>query len=256
MPQAFRKAFLKAFPMVSYPVLLALVFALATLPATRLEATTTRQVETFRGVARTAQGGIAYTERHQVVYENGRHRQNQTRYLDASGREIATLNSEFTNHPYLPNYRFNDRRFGREEGTRVIGHQVRVYGREDGQSPLQEKVLTLTEAMITGQGLHFYIRDHLQELARPGTVKKVDFLVPLDGTHYAFRLSALAGGRPGTASFKIESDSFLLRLVAPSLEVTYDLANGRLLSYRGLSNLLSASRDPQEVEITYEYDAS
>jgi hypothetical protein len=256
MPQAFPKAFTKAFPMVGYAALLALVVVLAALPTGPLQATTTRQVEKFQGVARTAQGDIAYTERHQVVYENGRHRQNQTRYLDASGREIATLDSEFNSHPYLPDYRFSDRRFGREDGTRVTGRQVQVYGREDGKSPLQEKVLTLTDVMITGQGLHFYIRDHLKELAHPGAVKRVDFLVPLDGTSYAFRILPLAGGRPGTVSFKIESDSFLLRLVAPSLEVTYDLASGQLLSYRGLSNLLSADRGPQQVEITYQYDAS
>lgn len=48
---------------------------------------------------------------------------------------------------------------------------------------------------------------------------------------------------------------FLLRLLAPDLEVEYDRASGRLLRYRGASNLAFDGRNPQ-VEITYTYPAA
>jgi hypothetical protein len=69
--------------------------------------------------------------------------------------------------------------------------------------------------MMTGQGLHFFIRDHLEELAR-GEIKKVNFLVPLDETSYTFRIGrSSTPAAPGVLSLRIESDNWLARLVAP-----------------------------------------
>jgi hypothetical protein len=214
----------------------------------------TPQVETFQGVARNDQGAIVYLETHQLVYENGRLRQNQTRYLDPKGTEFATLVSDFTPHPYVPNYRFTDRRFGREDGARLSRNEVQVYGRESGDTPRRETVLALGSNMMTGQGLHAFIRDHLEELAR-GEVKKVEFLVPLDGTSYSLRIAkAPLPVKPGVLALRIESDNWLARLVAPRLEVEYELATKRLLSYKGMSNLLNQNRDLQNVVITYRYN--
>jgi len=107
---------------------------------------------------------------------------------------------------------------------------------------------------VTGQGLHIYLRDHLEELAKGGAVQQVQFLVPLEGRDFAFRIRRLdKSGDPGTVAFSIEADSWLLRLVAPTLEVRYDQATRRLLSYRGASNLLNADQGPQNVTITYRY---
>ena len=60
-------------------------------------------------------------------------------------------------------------------------------------------------------------------------------------------------GAPATVAFGIEADSWLLRLVAPRLEVRYDRETRRLLSYQGASNLLDADRGVQNVTITYRY---
>ncbi len=106
---------------------------------------------------------------------------------------------------------------------------------------------------MTGQGLHFFIRDRLEELAR-GEVKKVEFLVPLDGTNYNLRIAPIPAPTPGVLSLRMESDNWLAKLVAPPLEVEYELATKRLLSYKGVSNLLGHDRDLQNVVITYRYD--
>ncbi len=53
---------------------------------------------------------------------------------------------------------------------------------------------------------------------------------------------------------KIEIDNWLARWFVLSLEVKYELATKRLLSYKGVSNLLSNNKDMQNVVITYHYD--
>ncbi|HYQ92066.1 MAG TPA: hypothetical protein VES89_08315 [Candidatus Competibacteraceae bacterium] len=214
------------------------------------------QVETFQGIARNDQGAIVYLETHQLVYENGRLRRNQTRYLDPKGVEFAALVSDFASNPYVPNYRFSDRRFGREDGARLSRNEIQVYGQESGDAPRREAIVALGPNTITGQGLHAFIRDHLEELAR-GEVKKVDFLVPLDETSYSLRIAkAPLPAKPGVLVLRIESDNWLARLVVPRLEVEYELATKRLLSYKGMSNLLNQDRDLQNVVITYRYDNS
>lgn len=231
-----------------------LLLADAALPAWALSST--RQEEVFQGVARDESGEIAYTEEHRMIYENGRPQRNETRYRDAKGKEIAVLTSNFTTNPYVPNYTFEDRRFGRQDGTFVDGTWVKIFGRTDQNAPIQQDMVRLADDMVTGQGLHIYLRDHLDELAAGDTIKQVRFLVPLEGRDFIFRIRRLDMARePGTVAFSIEADSWLLRLFAPKLEVRYDRDTRRLLSYRGASNLLSADQGVQNVTITYRYSS-
>ena len=231
-----------------------LLLADAALPA--WAATSTRQEEVFHGIARDDRGEIAYTEEHRMIYENGRPQRNETRYRDANGDEIAVLKSNFTTHPYVPSYSFEDRRFGRQDGTFVDGNWVKIYGRADQNAPVQQDQIRLENDMVTGQGLHVYLRDHLDELAEGDAIRQVRFLVPLEGRDFVFRIRRLnAPGAPDVAAFNIEADSWLLRLFAPTLEVRYDRATRRLLSYRGASNLLGTDRNVQNVTITYRYSS-
>ncbi|CDH43355.1 hypothetical protein BN874_120006 [Candidatus Contendobacter odensis Run_B_J11] len=216
--------------------------------------TSNRQEEVFQGVARDERGEIAYTEEHRMIYQDGRPQRNETRYRDAQGQEIAVLNSNFTTHPYVPSYSFEDRRFGRQDGTFVDGAWVKIYGRADQNAPVQQERVRLEENMVTGQGLHLYLRDHMEQLSKSDDIQQVRFLVPLEGRDFMFRIRRLdTASEPGTVGLNIEADSWLLRLVAPKLEVRYDRETRRLLSYRGASNLLNADQDVQNVTITYRY---
>jgi hypothetical protein len=229
-----------------------LLLADAALPAWALSSN--RQEEVFQGIARDERGEIAYIEEHRMIYENGRPQRNETRYRNARGDEIAVLKSNFTTHPYVPSYSFEDRRFGRQDGTFVDGSWVKVYGRAEQNAPIQQDMVRLEDGMVTGQGLHVYLRDHLDELARGNAIHQVRFLVPMEGRDYIFRIRRLeTPGAPGTVAFSIEADSWFLRLFAPKLEVRYDRETRRLLSYRGASNLLGADRSVQNVTITYRY---
>lgn len=221
-----------------------------------VNASSDRQVSSFQGIARNEGGEIVYTEVHRMLYQESRPRRNQTRYLNAEGQQFAILESNFTPHPYVPSYRFKDMRFGRSEGTVVEDGLVRLYWRRSADAAIKARTLPLTDNMITGQGLHVFLQDHLQKLVDRDVVEKVNFLIPLEGEQYPFRIRHLTGpgSSPGTVSFRVEIDNWFLRLFAPYIEVRYHRATKRLLYYKGPSNLLDANREVQNVTITYEYE--
>jgi hypothetical protein len=52
---------------------------------------------------------------------------------------------------------------------------------------------------------------------------------------------------------RFEPSSFILRVLAPSIEGDYELATGRLVRYVGVSNVPAEDGSPQQVEISYSY---
>lgn len=209
----------------------------------------------FSGEARSPEGRLLYQEQHRWVFRDQRLITAETDYLGPDARTIARMESDYSNHRYLPDYRFRDFRFEREDGARIEGDTVTVFGRSEAGEELQRARLSLHEDMIGGQGLHFFIRDNLDALLA-GETMAVRFVIPLQQNYYTFRIERTDAGSENTATFRIGIDNWFLGLFAPELEARYDIATGRLLHYRGPSNLLADDRDMQNVVIDYRYPDS
>ena len=198
-------------------------------PTTTTLAQETTRILEFSGIARNDSGAVVYREQHRLAYRGERHVSGETRYLSPEGEIIARMDSDYREHPYVPTYRFVDLRFQRQDGAEVEGDRVTVYGRSSADEPLQRETLALRDDMVGGQGLHHFIRDHLDRL-NAGEELRVGFLVPLAGEVYTFRIHQTGvntGG--GTATFRIDIDNWFMRLYAPYLEVEYDLNSAHLL---------------------------
>ncbi len=204
-------------------------------------------VERFQGVARTPDGAVAYVESHVVVLEGGRVRSAETRYERPDGRTIARLVSAYAPGSFTPDYEFEDLRTGAREGVRRTDAGVEL---RDGD---RAKVLPMPDdvPLVAGQGLDRYARANLGALAR-GEVLRVSLALPgrLDAYDFRLRAETLPTGR---VRVRIEPSSFILRLLAPSLEAEYDPATGRLLRYEGVSNLQGDDGSRQRVEIVYSH---
>jgi hypothetical protein len=222
------------------------MIAAALLLATALTAPP-ETTERFLGVARLADGRVAYRESHEVRLREGRVTYAETRYADAEGRPIARLVSDYGAHPFAPDYEYRDLRTGSREALRREGDGVAL---EDGER-IRVLAALPDRPLVAGQGLDRYARAHLRELAR-GEELRVELALPGRLDTYAFLLRAERG--PGGAlRVRIEPESFFLRLLAPSLEAEYDPENGRLLRYRGVSNVTGPDGASQKVEIAYSY---
>ena len=59
--------------------------------------------------------------------------------------------------------------------------------------------------------------------------------------------------KDGIAFINIRISNWFLRLFAPKLELRYDIAEKKLLYYKGISNILDDKRKLQNAEIFYKY---
>lgn len=72
----------------------------------------------YRGEARDDQDRVVYREKHMPNYVDGKTKKTLTIYEDPTGREIATLESDYTRSLAMPAYVFKDFQRNYEEGLR------------------------------------------------------------------------------------------------------------------------------------------
>jgi hypothetical protein len=203
--------------------------------------------ERFRGVARLADGRIAYVEEHQVRFRGGRVASAETRYRDAEGRPLGRLASDYTRAPFAPDYEYVDLRTGAREAVR-LGDEALELSAGDRRRQLP---LPAGRLLVAGQGLDRFARAHLGALSR-GEELRVELALPGRLSTYEFRLRVDPAIRE-VVRVSIEPASFLLRLLAPAITADYDPATGRLVRYRGVSNVAGPDGSALDVEIAYEY---
>jgi hypothetical protein len=224
---------------------LAAAAALALFPALPALAS----VESFQGTARLSDGRLAYSEEHDVRRDGDRVVEAETRYFSPEGRLIARLRSDYSRDPFAPEYVFEDFRTGTAEAVRWQEGSLELSS--NGKSrrlPPPEAV-----PVVAGQGLDRLARARLEDLAR-GVEIRVELALPSRLDSYGFRLRAVGERRDDSAiRVRIEPSSFVLRLLAPSIEADYQQGTGRLLRYRGVSNLSGDEGETLQVEILYRY---
>ncbi|MCB9654116.1 MAG: hypothetical protein H6729_08320 [Deltaproteobacteria bacterium] len=238
-------------------------------------------VRRFEGVAYTENGELAYRETHEVHTRAGRLVRSVTEYFDPSGQRIGELLSNYERDPFAPDYEFRDET-GRvvegaelkRDGLRLFyqgrgrflpfsGNQVRADRATDDrglnerekdklEADSQSNVARDTERLVVGQGLHQLARARMAELAR-GESLVVRFAIPSRFDSYLFRIEPVKTDDPQILRLRIAIDSWVLSLVAPSIEVDYDPVRRRLLAYRGVSNLTNANGESMQVSIRYSY---
>ena len=205
----------------------------------------------FSGVARTEDGEFLYRETHSVEVEGSIPKRAVTRYFGPDGRKIADLYSDFSKDPFAPNYRMVDPDGNVLEAARL--ESSRLLLRSEDRSGAKVLPKARSQRLVTGQGLDHYIRYHLQALQR-GKELVVSFPIPSRVDTYLFRLKAIENGQRDVVTVQIKVDNFFLALLAPTLEADYDSKTGRLLRYRGVSNLANERGENPKVHIEYQYE--
>jgi len=206
-------------------------------------------VESFQGTARLSDGRIAYAEEHDVRRDGERIVDAETRYFSPDGRLIARLRSDYSRDPFAPDYVFEDFRTGAAEAVRWNEGSLELSS--DGKSQLLSPPGAVP--MVAGQGLDRLARARLEDLAR-GAEIRVELALPSRLDSYGFRIRAVGERKDDSAiRVRFEPSSFILRLLAPSIEADYEPGTGRLIRYRGVSNLSGDQGETLQVEILYRY---
>ncbi len=196
---------------------------------------------------------IVYTEKHEEIYEdNNRLTKSRTFYFDAKNKHFATERNQFTTEDYaFPVSRIEYPGEDIYEGSRYDnGHYV-IY-RKMKDNPQEEEFYKEEGLVIGGQGIHYYLAHHLDKI-KANQVTSFTYLIPARLTSFIFRYVFLKEEN-GFFHIKVELDSWLLRLVAPSFTAIYDHKNKRIVSYEGLSNWKDEAGNLQKVLIHYKYE--
>ena len=226
--------------------------ALATLLSAPVFAET--QVESFKGTAVNKKGEIVYLEEQEATYENGQVRKAVSKYFSPDGKPIAELLSDFRFGPGLPDTTYRDLRTGAEDGAKITETSIELFRKKNGTAAVETKSVKRSGDQVVGQGFHHLLRTNLDSF-HSDALMKVTLMLPIRLTDFNFRIrkSSLQGD---VVSLKFESDSWLLRLLAPSVELSYDIKAKRILGYKGRSNVDDPTGHAQDVTITYAYPDS
>jgi hypothetical protein len=197
-------------------------------------------------------GLLLYEERHLETLRDGRMVSARVRYVDAEGRPFADKRVDFDRNPYIPEFELENGRTGHMEVVRRLSDaEIQVRFREAESDALREARLSVPEDALADAGFDRFVEAHWEELMSGRTLVRC-FLVPsrLEFMDLQIRKSAEDGEQ---VRFTMEFASFLLRLLVPSIEVSYDRLSRRLLQYDGVSNLRDARGKNMRVRIEFDY---
>jgi hypothetical protein len=213
---------------------------------------TNAETQVYEGEAR-QKGKIVYREKHLVDFEQGKVLKAVTEYTSPDGKLLARLSNTFSKDLNAPTYLMEDFLHKSRHGVRYQGQDLIMFNEEDGKetTTVLDKEDSKGKLIVGGQGLHYYTVAKMEEII---SAKKLDllFLIPGRLDAYNFYLKVKKSSSE-TVEFDIEIDNWFLRMFAPKLELVYDRKKGRLLLYKGLSNLTDENKKMMNVEISYKY---
>lgn len=185
-----------------------------------------------------ASNRFIYAERHEQQVRDGQWLGGSIAYYDGAGREMGRKQLDFSRDPYIPVYRLDLPAGGYYEGIREEGGRWTLYRRDSRAAPERSEALKREGATAADSGFHSIIRAHLDRIVEGEALR---FRMAVAGQLDTFRFVVRRKGDTefeGKPAVLLEAaaDS-LLSLLSEPLQLTYDPKEGRLLEYRGLTNV-------------------
>jgi hypothetical protein len=200
----------------------------------------------YQGVARDKDGKFLYKETHLEKWQKGEIISTVTRYFNQEDKEIAILSNEFTKSVSFPEFSFKNHEDLHEHGVVFKDNQYEMYKVDEEER--KTKVYTPKDESVTGQGFHFSLVKKLDKL-KLSDEGVFDFVIPGRLTSYKFAYKVIEK-TDVEMTIKVSINNFFLRLIAPSMQLRYNLKTKRLIDYEGLSNIYQN----QSVKIIYQHD--
>lgn len=212
----------------------------------------------FDGVAKNNKGEIVYLESHVAKFDGDKVQTSVTTYFDVDKKIIAELKSDYKKSLFLPDYTFNDFRNGMEHVVELKEGKLYVKARKKTDAKVETKEFETKDNMISGQGFHYYIREHLAQFMEDKD-KDVRFVMPglLDSFSFNIwptREPAAVVPAENVITLKMAVNSWVLKIFVSQITMTYDKVKKYLLTYQGISNLETLDGKTQDVNISYTYN--
>lgn len=214
-----------------------------------------KQVVEFQGEAKNSKEEVVYSEKHKAIFEKDRVQESTTLYYSPAGDLISELKSDYSKNIYLPDYTFKDFRSGMYHEVKLEDGKLKVLVKQSKDAAEEKEEFKVTENMISGQGFHYFIREHLDGFVEKKD-KDVKFVMP--GLLDYFSFNIWSDRKPSSndpiVHLKMSVNSVFLKLFVSTVKMQYDRVKKHLLSYDGISNLVATDGKNQNVVITYKYN--
>lgn len=199
-------------------------------------------------------GKHVYTEVHRERVAGGKLLRDDVRYVDRAGRTFATKHLNYTRSSATPALRFEDRRTGRLEAVKPVRGGFEVLRRAARGETTEREVLDRGDVDAVDEGLHARLRANFHRLVRNRDVDvSLTYPSELDEFDLRFeRRSVLRRGARRLLVLEFEPASILLRPFMSTATLVYDLSDGRVIEYRGISNIRDRDGDVHSVRLIYE----
>lgn len=182
-----------------------------------------------------------YTEVHEQKIVGDKWIGGSIRYFAPDGKVLGSKTLDFSVDPNIPLYDYELPALGYREGITRIGKDDVTLTRTDKGSGTRTTTVPRKGLITADSGFHSFLRSQFDDLLARKTVA-FTFIAAGNLDSYKFRArridDTMFEGRKAVRLL-VEPNS-LLRIVAPSLKVTYDPEQRRLLEYRGPSNVINA----------------
>ena len=204
------------------------------------------------GLAHARDGGaLLYREDHWHWRQDGRPRR-LVLYRCPDGRAFARKLVVAGASAQAPDFDFEDARDGYREGVRRDGEDLQVYVRPGHDSGRRQRRLPVPADAVIDAGFDEGVRRSWSRL-RNGEAVALPFLLP---SRMAFVPVRLEPG-PTLAWNGVPAQRLAMRLdrwygfVVPGMQLTYALADGRLLEFAGIATIRDARGRHQDVRIAF-----
>lgn len=197
-------------------------------------------------------GKLLYREYHTVQYEGGIPVKRTVDYKNPQGELIAEKINIYADNPLTPSFNLIEPDTGYREALSMMGDQLQMILQQPGE-PVQRDRLTLPDdLLVVDAGFDELIRSHWETLVAGddltfyfASVARFDLI--------RFRVERVSNSDQGKVVIRMQLASRLLAWLLDPIQLEYDAESRRLLSYRGLTNIRSASGDNYIASITYFY---
>jgi hypothetical protein len=199
-----------------------------------------------------ARGGTAllYTEEHYLDGAGTAQRQ-LVLYRCPDGTAFARKMLSDSPASTSPDFDFVDGRSGYREGVATDGSGRRVYAQRDRDTPIESRPLALGDGAVIDAGFDTYVRDHWDALS--GRASRIPFVLPSRFGTIDLRL----GDANDVVDNGVAIRRFRMRLAswygfaAPSIELSYSIANRRLQRFVGIGTIRDRDGRNQDVRIEF-----
>lgn len=185
-----------------------------------------------------ADSSLLYSEHHSINIDHNRKRVSAfVQYRSVSGDVIADKNLKYDDQGYFPDFNFTDKRTNQFLKVEKSNNKISI----SKTTGINQKIQTdhikpvAARTMIADAGFDVFMLNNWQSLLA-GKALLVEFLAPTRNMFVTFKIKQTYINS-SVVGFRLSPNNFFISLLVEPIYLEYELTTGRILSYKGLTNI-------------------